>query len=179
MVKLDGYNLASFRILDLKGTFQDRKLQPMVPIKLRDQISWLVTKSKLFGISWKHDLRNVNTKKLLLLRFRIRVEKNIVYCALSTAHNRLLAIFVEISRLMFHINLLFQFEVTFAKNEDFALQSHIDVLVWSHGRKNLHRFTFAGHCGNQAQIIRAKEVDLVGIFPDELVCVTLQLVTPG
>lgn len=179
MVKLDGNNLTGFRILDLKGTFQDRKLQPMVPVKLRDQISWLVTKGELFGISWKHDLRDVNTKKLFLLRFGIRVEKHIVDGAFCTTDDRLLAILIKISRLMFHINLLFQFEIAFAKNEDFPLQSHIDVLVWTHGRENLHRFTFAWYCGDQAQIVWAEEVHLMGVFPDELICVTLQLVTPG
>ena len=62
MVQLDGDDAARLWVLDLECAIENADLQPMVAIKLREQIASLVTQRELLGVSGEHDLGDVDAK---------------------------------------------------------------------------------------------------------------------
>ncbi len=99
----------------------------MIPVKLADQVACLVTKSELFRIAREHDLRDVNAEELPLLGLAQTVEQDVVDGTFGATNDGFAPIFVKEARLVLHINLLLELEVTFTEDEDLALQSHIDI----------------------------------------------------
>ena len=150
MVKLDRNDGARLGILDLKGAIEDADLQPMVAIELRDQVTSLVAEGKLLAVAREHDLRDVHAEELALLGLAERVEQDIVDSAFSAAHDSLSAILVEEHGLILHVDLLLQLQVLLAKDQDLALQGHIDVRRGAHRTENLHSLTLTVDCCNQA-----------------------------
>jgi len=151
----------------------------MISIELRDKVSCLVTEGKLFRITREHDLGNVDTEDLAFLSLGQTVEQNVVDCALSASNDSLTSIFIQVHGLIFHVDLLLELQVCLAKDEDFPFECDIDVCGGAYSREDFHSLTLAIDSGNQAQVIRGEEVDLVRVFPNELVLISLKLVTPS
>ena len=63
--------------------------------------------------------------------------------------------------LVLHIDLLFQLKVALAKDEDLPLEGDVDVRGGADCREDLNSLTLAVDRCNQAEIVRAEEVDLV------------------
>ena len=179
MVKLDRNHRAGLRVLDLEGTVKDADLQPMVAIELRDQVTGLVAKGKLLAVAREHNLRDIHAEELALLGLAKRIEQDIIDCAFSAAHDSLSAVLVKEHGLILHVDLLLQLQILLSKDQDLALQGHIDVCRGAHGAENFHSLALAVDRCNQAEVIRREEVDLIRILPNELVLVALQLVAPG
>ena len=70
-------------------------------------------------------------------------------------------------------------QVALSKDQNLPLESNIDVRAGAHRREDLNCLALAVDRGDQAQVVRREEVDLVGVLPNELVLVTLELVAPG
>ena len=108
MVQLDGDDAARLWVLDLKCAIKDADLQPMIAIKLRDQVSSLVTQRELLRVSGEHDLSDIDAKQLTLLRLAQTVEQDIVDGTFLAANDRFAAILVQVHRLVFHVDLLLE-----------------------------------------------------------------------
>jgi len=99
----------------------------MISIKLRNQIPRLVAKSEFLGVTREHNLGDIYAKKLSFLSLAQTVEKDIVDSALLTADNSLFAIFVQVHRLILHVDLLFQLQVALTKDQDLSFKGHVDI----------------------------------------------------
>ena len=179
MVQLDGDDAARLWVLDLECAIENTDLEPMIAIKLRDQVSSLVTQSELLGVSREHDLGDVDTKQLTLLGLAQTVKQDVVDGAFLAANDRFSPILIEIHWLVLHVDLLLQLKVTLAKDENFPLKSDVYVRAGTHSGENFDSLALTIDRCNQTEIIAAKEVDLVRVFPDKLILVALQLVSPG
>ena len=178
MVQLDGDDAARLWVLDLECAIENTDLEPMIAIKLRDQVSSLVTQSELLGVSREHDLGDVDAKQLTLLGLAQTVEQDVVDGAFLAANDRFSTVLVQVHRLVLHVDLLLQLQVTLAEDEDFSFKSDIDVRAGPHGREDFDSLTLAIDRCNQTEIIAAEEVDLVRVLPNQLVLIALQLVSP-
>ena len=178
MVQLDGDDAARLRVLDLECAIENADLQPMIAIKLRDQVASLVTQCELLGVSGEHDLGDIDAKELTLLRLAQTVEQDIVDCALLAANDRFAAILVQMHRLVLHVDLLLELQIALAEDEDFPLKRNVDVRAGAYGGEHFHGLTLTVDSCNQAEIVAAEEVNLVRVLPDQLVLVALQLVSP-
>ncbi len=127
MVQLDGNDGASFRIFDLKGAIENTDLEPMISIELRNQVSCLVTEGKFLRVTGEHDFGDVNAKDLPLLCLRQTIEKDVIDCSFSATYDSFFAIFIQKHGLVLHVDLLFELQVLLAKDEDFPLESDVDV----------------------------------------------------
>ena len=127
MVQLDRDDRAGLRILDLKGTVQDADLEPMVAIELRDQVTSLIAQGKLLRIAREHDLCDIDTEQLALLSLAKTIKQDVVNSAFRTTDNGLATIFIQVRRLVFHIDLLLQLQVVFAEDKNLSLERNIDV----------------------------------------------------
>lgn len=151
----------------------------MITVKLRDQVSSLVAKGKLIGVSGEHDLSDVHAEHLPLLRLTHTVEEDVVDGTFLAADNSFSAVFVEEHGLILHVNLLLQLQVALAKDQDFPLEGHVDISGRANSTEDFDSLTLTIDRGNETEIVRVEEVDLVGVLPDELVLVALQFVAPG
>lgn len=79
IVELDGYNSTCLWVFDLKMLFVRRKLQPVVSVKLRDQISRDVDQCELLCVAAEHDLADVNFELLFLFCLFHRVKDDVVH----------------------------------------------------------------------------------------------------
>ena len=74
MIELHRNDRAGLRVLDLECAVQDADLKPVVPVELGDQVSCLIAEGELLGVAREHDLSNVNTEDLALLRLALAIE---------------------------------------------------------------------------------------------------------
>ena len=179
MIKLDRNDGARLGVLDLKRAIEDADLQPMVAIELRDQVTSLVAEGKLLAVAREHNLRDVHAKELAFLGLTKRVEQDIVDSAFCAAYDSLTAVLIEVHGLILHVDLLLQLQVLLAKDQDLALQGHIDVRRGAYRAENLYSLALTVDRCDQAEVVRREEVDLIRVFPNELVLIALQLVTPS
>ena len=75
---MDRDDRSCFWILDFKVTFCQSELKPVVSVELRDQIAGFVDQCKLFGVTRKHALVNVDLELLLFLGSLICIEHDVV-----------------------------------------------------------------------------------------------------
>ena len=127
MVKLDWDDRARLRVLNLERTIQNADLEPVITVELRDQLTSLVSKSELFGVSREHDLGNIDAEELALLCLAQTVEEDIVDSAFLTTNDRFSTVLIQEHRLILHIDLFLQLQVVLAKDQNLAFECHIDV----------------------------------------------------
>lgn len=126
----------------------------MIAVELSQQVALHINKREFLGVSTEHDLTDVNLELLLLLSLFHSVKDNIVYCALTTANNSFLAVFIHIHRLVLHHDLLLQFEVTLSEDQNLALTRYINIVLTAHGAEHLHRLRFTRNACHQPEILR-------------------------
>ena len=96
-----------------------------------------------------------------------------------TADNSLFAIFVQVHRLILHVDLLLQLQVALTKDQDFSFKGHVDIGWGANRTEDLDCLAFAVNRGDQTKVVWRKEVYLIGVLPNELILVALQFVAPG
>lgn len=148
VVELDRDHAARLGVLNFEIALSKRELQPVIPVELANQVALRVHQGKLLGVSGEHNLVDVDLEGLLFACFLVRIKQNVVHCAFAAAHNRLFAVLVHENGLLLHDDLLFETQVCLAKNENFTLTGHINIILAADCREHLDRFglgTDSGH----------------------------------
>ena len=133
VIQLHWNDRASLWVLDLECSIEDADLQPVVTIKLRNQITCLIAQGEFLRVAREHDLRDVDTEELSLLRLAQTVKQNVVDCSFLATDDGFAAILVQEHRLVLHVDLLLQLQVALAEDENLAFECHIDVTRGAHG----------------------------------------------
>ena len=161
MVQLHRDDRARLWVLNLKRALQDADLQPVIPVKLTDQVARLVTQGELLAVTREHNLGDVNAEELPFLSLAQTVKEDVVDSTLSTADDSFASILIEEAWLVLHIDLFLQLEVVLAEDENLSLKGHVDICATADSREDLNCLTLAVDRSNQTQIIRREEVDLI------------------
>ena len=127
MVKLDRDDRARLRVLNLKRTIQNADLQPVITVKLRDQLTSLVSQSELLGVSGEHDFGDIDTEELALLSLAQAIEKDVVDSSFLATNDRFSTILIQEHRLILHVDLFLELQVVLAEDQNLAFECHIDV----------------------------------------------------
>ena len=133
MVQLHRDDRARLWVLNLKRALQDADLQPVIPVKLTDQVARLVTQGELLAVTREHNLGDVNAKELPFLSLAQTVKEDVVDSTLSTADDSFASILIEEAWLVLHIDLFLQLEVVLAEDENLSLESHVDICATANG----------------------------------------------
>jgi len=107
IVELYGYDWTGLWILYLKMIIIKWELQPVISIKLWNQIALRINKGKLSRVSAKHAFANVKFKLLLFSCFFQSIEKYVVDCTFTTSNDCFFPILIHEYRLMLKNDLLF------------------------------------------------------------------------
>jgi len=91
---------------------------------------------------------------LLLLSLALGVKENVVDRTFAATHDSLLAILIHEVGLVVHHDLLLQFEVSLAKDEDLALTSNVHILSRADCSENFNSLVFAVDSSDAAKVIR-------------------------
>ena len=154
MVELHWDDRPGFWVLDLKLALHKTKLEPVISVKLRQQVPCLVDKGKLLGVSCKHDFLDVTGEELLLLCLAETVEEDVVYGTFLTPDDGLLAVFVQEHGLVFHVYLLFQFQVLLPEYQDFPFAGNVYIVLRANSAEHFDCLGLAADGGYQVQVIR-------------------------
>jgi len=95
-------------VFDLEHRICEAKLEPVIAIKLRDQVTVLIDKRELLGITREHHLVDVDFEQLLFLGLTLGVEEDVVYRALVAADDGFGAVFIHERRLVVHHDLFLE-----------------------------------------------------------------------
>ena len=110
----------------------------MISVELGEQVTSLVDESEFLGVTGEHDLCDIDTEKLLLLCLAQAVEEDVVDSSFLAANDCLLSIFVKVRGLVLHVDLLLEFQILFAKDENLPLTCDIDIVLGSNCREHFH-----------------------------------------
>ena len=94
MVQLHRDDRARLWILNLERALQDADLQPVIPVKLTDQVARLVTQGELLAVTREHNLGDVNAEELPFLGLAQTVEQDVVDSTFSTADDSFASILI-------------------------------------------------------------------------------------
>lgn len=137
VIKLNGDDRSSFWVFDLESFLCICELQPMITVKLGDQITLLVNESEFLCISREHNFRDVHFETLSFVTNIIKsIEKNVANSSFSATNDGFFTILIHIEGLVIHHNLLFELQISFAEDQNLAFASHKDVLGRTDSRED-------------------------------------------
>jgi len=125
----------------------------VISVELSEQVTSLVYESEFLSVTGEHDLCDIDTEKLFLLCLALAVEENVVDSSLFTAHDCLLSIFIKVRRLILHVDLLLEFQILLAEDEDLPLTGDIYIVLGSNSREHFHSLRLAADRCNEVQVI--------------------------